>query len=339
MTTPRRLLVDPVNACDYHLVSRCVQGAFLCGRDRRTGRDYSHRRQWLVDRIRLLACCFAVEVYAYCIMSNHFHLVARYDPLACWRWSDEEVARRWVDAFPPTDKGEVVEERKPEARELLLGDPDRLFRARRTLGSLSAFMKHLKQPIARRANEESGTRGHFFEQRHYSGALLSEAALLAAMAYVDLNPVRAGIAERIEACRETSIAERLRENGAEALEAYLAPLVSGLDADADGDEVPAEPAEAPSAEASERAPSAGAPAAPNRPLPYPSISQRDYVGMVRAMAEATVAPASRPPGRVAEWLARTAVLGKRQRAYGPRERLADWIGRRGLQFRETPLPA
>ena len=144
MTTPRRLLVDPVNACDYHLVSRCVQGAFLCGRDPRTGRDYSHRRQWLVDRIRLLACCFAVEVYAYCIMSNHFHLVARYDPLARWRWSDAEVARRWVDAFPPKEKGRVVEERKPEARELLLGDPDRLFRARCTLGSLSAFMKHLR---------------------------------------------------------------------------------------------------------------------------------------------------------------------------------------------------
>ena len=144
MTTPRRLLVDPVNACDYHLVSRCVQGAFLCGRDRRTGRDYSHRRQWLVDRIKLLARCFAVEIYAYCIMSNHFHLVARYDPLACWRWSDEEVARRWVDAFPPTEKGEVVEERKPEARELLLGNPGRLFRARRTLGSLSDFMKHLR---------------------------------------------------------------------------------------------------------------------------------------------------------------------------------------------------
>ena len=153
MTTPRRLLVDPVNACDYHLVSRCVQGAFLCGRDRRTGRDYSHRRQWLVDRIGLLACCFAVEVYAYCIMSNHFHLVARYDPLACWRWSDEEVARRWVDAFPPTEKGEVVEERKPEARELLLGNPGRLFRARRTLGSLSDFMKHLTIGVPSRVIE------------------------------------------------------------------------------------------------------------------------------------------------------------------------------------------
>ena len=227
MTTPRRLLIDPVNACDYHLVSRCVQGAFLCGRDPCTGRDYSHRKQWLVERIKLLACCFAVEVYAYCVMSNHFHLVARYDPLACWRWSDEEVARRWVDAFPPTEKGEVLEERKPEARELLLGDPDRLFRARCTLGSLSDFMKHLKQPIARRANEESGAKGHFYDSRFYSGALLTEAALLAAMAYVDLNPVRAGIAERIEACRETSVAERLQENSAAALEAYLAPLARG----------------------------------------------------------------------------------------------------------------
>ncbi len=198
-------------------------------------------------------------------------------------------------------------------------------------------MKHLKQPIARRANEESGTTGHFYEQRYYSGALLTEAALLAAMAYVDLNPVRAGIAARIEACRETSVAERLKENSAAALEAYLAPLVSGLD-DSAGNEVGEASAPAPSGAAPESA-AVPAAAAPDRPLPYPSISQRDYVAMVRAMAEATVAPASRRPGRVAEWLARTAVLGRRQRAYGPKERLADWIGRRGLQLRETPLPA
>ncbi|MCY4013376.1 MAG: hypothetical protein OXG82_11745 [Gammaproteobacteria bacterium] len=49
-------------------------------------------------------------------MGNHFHLVTRDDPLACWRWSDEEVARRWAEAFPPTENGDVVEERKPEAR-------------------------------------------------------------------------------------------------------------------------------------------------------------------------------------------------------------------------------
>ena len=318
-----------------------MQGAFLCGRDRRTGRDHSHRRQWLVERIRLLARCFAVEVHAYCIMGNHFHLVVRYDPLACRRWSDGEVARRWVDAFPPKEKGRVAEERRPEARELLLGDPQRLLRARRTLGSLSGFMKHLKQPIARRANEESGARGHFHEQRFHSGALLSEAALLAAMAYVDLNPVRAGLAERIEACRETSIAERLEENSAEALAAYLAPLASGLDAGDAGDAGRADsgPTSSAGAPASAGVAAAEVPTVPNRPLPYPSVSRSGYVAMVRAMAEAAAAPAARPPDRVAEWLARTAVLGRRQRAYGPEGRLADWIGRRGLQLRETPLPA
>ena len=92
-------------------------------------------------------------------------------------------------------------------------------------------MTHLKQAITRRANLESGTSGHLWDRRYYSGALLSEVALAAAMAYVDLDLGRTGIAERIEACRDTSIAERLKENSAHALEAYLVPLVSGLDED------------------------------------------------------------------------------------------------------------
>ena len=90
-------------------------------------------------------------------------------------------------------------------------------------------MKHLKQPIARRANLEDDRTGHFFEQRFYSGALLTEEALIAAMAYVDLNPVRAELARRVEEIRDTSIQERLQVNSAEALADYLRPVVSGLD--------------------------------------------------------------------------------------------------------------
>ena len=90
-------------------------------------------------------------------------------------------------------------------------------------------MKHLKQPVARRANLEDDRTGHFFEQRFYSGALLTGEALIAAMAYVDLNPVRAQLAKRIEAIRDTSIGERLQVNSAEALADYLRPVVSGLD--------------------------------------------------------------------------------------------------------------
>ena len=229
MATPRHLLVDPVNECDYHLVSRCVRRAFLCGVDDHDRRDYSHRRAWLVERLRQLAPCFAVDVYAHTVLSNHFHLVLRHDPLAHRDWTDEEVAWRWFEAFPPSQRGAVATELKPERRELMLGDPDLLARARRTLGSMSDFMKHLKQPIARRANLEDDCTGHFFEQRFYSGALLTEEALVAAMAYVDLNPVRAELAKRIEDIRDTSICDRLLENSAEALEDYLRPVLSGLD--------------------------------------------------------------------------------------------------------------
>ena len=163
------------------------------------------------------------------MLGNHFHLVLRHDTLAGRGWSDEEVARRWVEAFPPTESGEVVGALKPERRELILDDPGRVARARCTLGSMSHFMKHLKQPIARRANLEDDRTGHFFEQRFYSGALLTEEALVAAMAYVDLNPVRAELAERIEEIRDTSICDRLLENSAEALADYLRPVLSGLD--------------------------------------------------------------------------------------------------------------
>ena len=254
MATPRHLLVDPVNECDYHLVSRCVRRAFLCGVDPFTGRDRSHRRAWLVDRLRRLATCFAVDVYAYSVLANHFHLVLRHDPLAHRDWPDVEVAHRWVEAFPPTENGAVADERKPERRELILDDPRRVARARRTLGSMSDFMKHLKQPVARRANLEDDCTGHFFEQRFYSGALLSDEAMVAAMAYVDLNPVRARIADRVDGIRDASISERLLENSAEALADYLRPVLSGLD------RATAEPA----------APAAPAVAAPPPPTAMPT---------------------------------------------------------------------
>ncbi|MFT7305760.1 MAG: hypothetical protein ACI9P7_001023 [Candidatus Azotimanducaceae bacterium] len=61
------------------------------------------------------------------------------------------------------------------------------------------FMKNLKQPVAHRANQEDHRAGHFFEGRFYSGALLDESAVIAAMAYVDLNPVRAHIVNDISA--------------------------------------------------------------------------------------------------------------------------------------------
>jgi hypothetical protein len=95
------------------------------------------------------------------------------------------------------------------------------------------LMKHLKQPIAYQANREDRCSGHFFEGRFYSGALLDENAVIAAMAYVDLNPIRARITQHIEQYKATSGYKRVRisKNTPARQKDAMQPLVSGLNQD------------------------------------------------------------------------------------------------------------
>jgi REP element-mobilizing transposase RayT len=94
MTYPRSQLINDEEPGFYHCVSRCVRRAFLCGRDPQSGRSFEHRRQWIENRIFALAENFAVSVFAYAVMCNHFHIVLRNDPQQAWGWSDCEVAER-----------------------------------------------------------------------------------------------------------------------------------------------------------------------------------------------------------------------------------------------------
>jgi hypothetical protein len=80
---------------------------------------------------------------------------------------------------------------------------------RQRLGELGWFMKALKEPIARRANRDDQVTGHFWEGRFRSTALLDEAAVIACMAYVDLNPIRARMATTPETSAHTSIQDRI----------------------------------------------------------------------------------------------------------------------------------
>jgi len=207
MATARRLLVDPAEGGVFHCISRCVRRAYLCGLDALTGRNFEHRRGWVRDRLRELAGQFGVEVYAYAVMSNHLHVVLGADPGRVNGWIDEDVARRWLTLFPgPGGKrGQPPEEPAVAA---LCQDPGRLALCRSRLADVSWFMRCLNEPIARRANREDDCTGRFWEGRFKCQRLEDAGALLTCMAYVDLNPVRAGIATTPESSDYTSAQDR-----------------------------------------------------------------------------------------------------------------------------------
>ena len=221
MTSPRSQLVDPTTPGYYHCIARCVRRAWLCGVDEYTGESFEHRRQWVEERILELGTIFSLGVYAYAVMSNHLHLVVRLDPATASAWSPEEVARRWVTLFPVRDAGKVDEQATARRCEVIAGDPERVARYRERLASLSWFMRCLSEPIARRANREDECTGRFWEGRFKCQALLDDAAVLACMSYVDLNPVRAGMAADLTDSMHTSVKQRLTRD---ATEEPIAPL-------------------------------------------------------------------------------------------------------------------
>ncbi|TQV73572.1 transposase [Aliikangiella marina] len=224
MATKRSELIDSENASYYHLVSRCVRRAFLCGVDEESGHSYEHRREWIEKRIIELADIFSIEVYGYAVMHNHYHLVVYSDPLAPQKWTDEEVAERWLRLFP----GKLDDPKFALQRELklraLIEDHSKLAEYRIRLGSLSWLMRCINEPIAKRSNKEDFVKGHFWESRFKSQVLLDEAAALACMAYVDLNPVRAGITTNLENSEFTSIHKRLRSISQEKLNQSVAAI-------------------------------------------------------------------------------------------------------------------
>ena len=105
MPQARYRLVDIATTPYYHCISRCVRRAFLCGKDRFTGRSFDHRKQWILDRVKHLSSLFAIDVCAYAIMSNHFHLVLYVDVKQANEWTRDEVIDRWMGLYkePPVD--------------------------------------------------------------------------------------------------------------------------------------------------------------------------------------------------------------------------------------------
>ena len=209
MPQPRSSQISLSDTPYYHCVSRCVRRSFLCGFDKYSGQSYEHRRGWVERRLLLLSSIFSIDICAYAVMSNHVHVVLHVDVKQAQLWSDYDVVQRWHRLHKGTlltrmfAKGDTLS----QGQQLTLDNT--LTEYRRRLHDISWLMRDLNENIAREANKEDDCTGRFWEGRFKSQALLDEAAVLSCMAYVDLNPIRAKIADTPETSKHTSIKQRL----------------------------------------------------------------------------------------------------------------------------------
>ena len=205
MPKPRKLQISLDATPFYHCVSRCVRRAFLCGKDSVSGRSYEHRRHQIEHDLLRLASIFYIDVAAFAVLSNHYHVVLHVERDTANSASAKDVVRRWHQLFKPKDvsqkfiNGEHLESHELNQIDVLIDT------WRKRLYDISWFMKVLNENIARRANKEDECSGHFWEARYKSQALLDEKAVLSAMTYVDLNPIRAAMAPTPETSDHTSI--------------------------------------------------------------------------------------------------------------------------------------
>jgi REP element-mobilizing transposase RayT len=208
MTTPRAQKISLDITHYYHCVSRCVRRSFLCGQDKLSGKSFEHRRNWVEARILELAQVYCIDICAYAVMHNHYHLVVHINRHKAEALSNTDVIQRWAleHQLPPLIQrylhSSLTDAEIHQCEALIHTWRQRLY-------SLSWLMKEINVEIAKQANREDGCTGHFWEGRFKSQALLDEKALLAAMTYVDLNPVRAKVNPNPETSEYTSIKKRL----------------------------------------------------------------------------------------------------------------------------------
>ncbi len=205
MTYPRSQTISQTEDGHYHIISSCVRGAFLLNNTE--PEKYNLRKKWVQEKMISLSKIFYIDIFGYALMDSHMHIVLGTRYFQADKASRKDVAKRWLTLHPkrrgkttPTEKD--INELANNKKEVEV--------CRKKLRDVSWYMKALNQYIARRANLEDNVKGRFWQGRFESIALPESSAILKCLMYVELNPIRAKIAETPETSKFTSCYDRIK---------------------------------------------------------------------------------------------------------------------------------
>ncbi|MBL9153678.1 MAG: transposase [Verrucomicrobiales bacterium] len=223
---PNRLI--PARGDGYfHVVSRVVDKRFIFN-----AKEKNHFRKWM----RKLEAFLGVQVVTYCLMSNHFHLLLRVpDRASMPKLTVESLLELLPVLYSDTQSLGILQEieRAQAARdEAWLARILERFERRRF--DLSIFVRELKQRFTRWYNRTNNRRGTLWEDRFKSVLVEgSERALMTIAAYIDLNPIRAGLVKSPEDYRWCGYAEAVagKQVARRGLKAILEHTSHGVNRD------------------------------------------------------------------------------------------------------------
>ena len=182
MPRTSRMIIDGEKAV-YHVMSRTALDGFPL-------KDVE--KDFMLDLIKRFSALYFTEILGFCLMGNHFHLLVKMIPED--RITDEEIQKR-IEAFYGSSRA---------------FSKDQLPYFRQKLSSLSEFMREIKVGFARYYNRRHNRRGYFWGDRFKSVIVDKGETLVNCLAYIDLNPLRAGLVDRPEGYRWNSLGYHLQ---------------------------------------------------------------------------------------------------------------------------------
>ena len=179
-----RMVIDDETAV-YHVMSRTALDGFPLG---------EIEKDFMLELIKRYSALYFVEILGFCLMGNHFHLLVKVLPE--YKFTDEDIKTRYVSFYG--DDRVFVERQIPSLRA--------------KLSSLSEFVREIKVGFARYYNKRHNRRGYFWGDRFKSVIVDKGETLINCLAYIDLNPLRAGIVSRPEDYRWNSLGYHVQTN-------------------------------------------------------------------------------------------------------------------------------